>query len=179
MKKIVDSKELDPDHELLREIVLLKNELHVDSLRSLGREVMNASAFVEALAEKYNIKDKMAIASSAIRRDINIFLDELTSLRHYFPDERIISYEDIPHGLGKPHPEPFNRAFATLGLLDADRSSVIAFEDDPRGVISAKKAGLFVCAITTRFKKEDQQLQAAAPDIIIDNYEEALELLKI
>ncbi len=178
LKKIVNNRDLDPDHELLKEIVLLKNELHIDSLRTLGREVVSASLLVETLAGNYEIQDKMAIASSAIRRDINIFLDELTSLRRYFPDERIISYEDIPHGLGKPHPEPFNRAFATLGLLNSDRTRVIAFEDDPRGIVSAKKAGLFVCAITTRFKKDDERLLAAEPDLIIDSYAEALELLK-
>ena len=178
VSQIVENRELDPSHELLREIVVLKNELHIDTLRTLGQEVSNASIFVGALAERYGIKDKMAIASSAIRRDINIFLDELTKLRVYFPDERVISLEDIPHNLGKPHPEPFNRAYATLGLLDSDRGAVVAFEDDPRGVISAKKAGLFVCAITTRFKKDDEQLLAAQPDLIIESYDEALGLLK-
>lgn len=178
LKKIVDSKDLNPDHELLKEIVLLKNEMHVDSLRTLGKEVLNASAFVNALAKSCGIEEKMAIASSAIRRDINIFLDELTSLRKYFPDDHIVSYEDIPHSLGKPHPEPFNRAFATLGLSDVDRSSVVAFEDDPRGMISAKKAGLFVCAITTRFAKDNPQLLAAEPDLIFDSYEEAMRSLQ-
>lgn len=178
LKKLVDSRELDPTHELLREIVILKNELHIDTLRSLGQEVGNASVFIEALAATFGIEDKMAIASSGIRRDINIFLDELTSLRKYFPDGRVVSYEDIPHNLGKPHPEPFNRAFATLGLQDSDRPYVVAFEDDPRGVMSAKNAGLFVCAITTRFKKDDERLVSAEPDLIVDSYKEALELLK-
>lgn len=178
LKKMVDSRELDPNHKLLKEIVVLKNELHMDTLRTLGREVANASMFIEAFAAQFGIENKMAIASSAIRRDITIFLDELTSLRRYFPDRRVISLEDIPHDLGKPHPEPFNRAFATLSLPDSDCSSVMAFEDDPRGIISAKKAGLFVCAITTRFTKDHPQLIAAGPNIIIDSYKEALELLK-
>lgn len=174
LKQMVDSRELDPNHELLREIVVLKNELHMDTLRTLGREVLNASTFIEAFAVRFGIENKMAIASSAIRRDINIFLDELTALRRYFPDKRVISLEDIPYDLGKPHPEPFNRAFATLGLSDSDRSNVVAFEDDPRGVISAKKAGLFVCAITTRFAKDHPQLLAAEPDMIIENYAETM-----
>lgn len=177
LKKIVSNKELDPTNELLKEIVLFKNEAHVDVLRTLGREVVNASTFMDALATRRGIEDRMAIASSAIRRDINIFLDELTSLRRYFPDERIVSYEDIPHGLGKPHPEPFSRAYATLGLPESDRANVVAFEDDPRGVVSAKKAGLFVCAITTRFTKDHPQLVAAGPDIIIESYAEAMEEL--
>jgi beta-phosphoglucomutase-like phosphatase (HAD superfamily) len=120
----------------------------------------------------------MAIASSAIRRDINIFLDELTTLRTYFPKERIVAYEDIPQGLGKPYPEPFNRAFATLGLANEHRRNVIAFEDDPRGVQSAKRAGMFVCAITTRFAADHPELLAAEPDVIIESYEQATLLLK-
>ena len=46
LAKIVDSKTLDPSNELLKEIVTLKNELHVISLRTLGREVINASKFL-------------------------------------------------------------------------------------------------------------------------------------
>ncbi|HEU5122315.1 MAG TPA: HAD family hydrolase [Candidatus Saccharimonadales bacterium] len=169
-KGVVNSNELDPEHELLKEIIALKNELHAGTLRQYGRTVLHAVETVALLAETYDIDNKMAIASSAVRRDINIFLDEITSLRHYFPDERVISFEDIPHGLGKPHPEPFHRAFATLGLPDDQRSSVVAFDDDPRGIMSAKEAGLFVCALTTRFNADDPLLLKAEPDLIIEQY---------
>src|SRR5688572_12594220 len=108
LKKIVDAKDLDPSNELLNEIVQLKNSLHADTLRQLGREVLDASEFVHTFANTYDLRDSMAVASTAIRRDIGIFLDELTSLREFFPEERIIAFEDIPFGLGKPHPEAFN-----------------------------------------------------------------------
>jgi len=177
-KGIVTTEEVDPTHVLLKEIILLKDELHASTLRQYGRTVLHAIEFVTALAGSYDIADKMAIASSAVRRDINIFLDELTVLRTYFPDERVVSYEDIPYGLGKPHPEPFDRAFATLQLPDTKRSNVIAFEDDPRGVISARKAGLYTCAITTRYRADDPALLAAEPHMIIDRYMDGIEVLK-
>ena len=178
LKGIVNTEEFDPGHPLLNEIVDLKNELHAEVIRELGVEVAGAVLFVHTLAKRYGIERRMAIASSAIRRDINIFLDELSDLRPYFPDGRIISLEDIHHGEGKPHPAPFNKAFATLGLHEEDRKNVLAFEDDPRGVLSAKAAGLFVCAITTRYRANSPELLAVKPDIIIDSYQDFMEILK-
>lgn len=178
LKGVVDSEDFDPTHPLLNEIVDLKNEIHAEVLRELGVEVAGASFCVHALAERYGIENHMAIASSAVRRDITIFLDELTDLRQYFPDSRIVSLEDIHHGEGKPHPAPFNKAFESLGLNQADRRNVLAFEDDPRGVASAKAAGLYVCAITTRFTADNPTLLAAKPDMIIDNYDDFMKLLK-
>lgn len=178
LKGVVDSEDFDPTHPLLNEIVDLKNEIHADVLRELGIEVAGASFCVHALAKRYEIENHMAIASSAVRRDINIFLDELTDLRQFFPDSRIVSLEDIHHGEGKPHPAPFNKAFASLGLDEKDRSNVLAFEDDPRGIMSAKAAGLYVCAVTTRFAADSPALLAANPDMIIDNYDDFMKLFK-
>lgn len=178
LKGVVGTEDFDPHHPLMNEIVDLKNELHADVIRELGVEVAGASFCVHSLAKRYGIAGHMAIASSAIRRDINIFLDELSDLREYFPDERIISLEDIHHGEGKPHPAPFNKAFETLGLDEADRPNVLAFEDDPRGVMSAKAAGLYVCAVTTRFAADNPVLLAAKPDMIINSYDDFMEVLK-
>lgn len=176
LTKVVDAKELDPGNELLNEIVQLKNSLHVDTLRQLGKEVLDASEFVHLFADTYKIQGSMAIASTAIRRDIGIFLDELTDLRKYFPEERIVAFEDIPHGLGKPHPEAFNRAFATLRLPEAERGDVVAFEDDPRGIVAAKKAGMFVCAIATRFTPE-QLRERSEPDVVIENFRQLIDAI--
>jgi beta-phosphoglucomutase-like phosphatase (HAD superfamily) len=175
---VVDTDELDRENELLKEIILLKNELHKGTLRELGQPVLDAVEFVTVLAKKYGIADKMAVASTAYRQDLDIFLNEMTPLRTYFPDERVISFENVPKGFSKPHPESFNRAFATLGLPDKDRQYVVAFEDDPRGVQSAKAAGLYVCAITTRYKADDPKLVAAKPDYVIENYADAIAFLE-
>lgn len=176
LKKVVNTKDIDPDNGLLKEIVRLKNALHADTLRQLGREVLDASKFVHLLAQNYQLQGSMAIASTAIRRDIGIFLDELTDLRTFFPEERIVAFEDIPHGLGKPHPEAFNRAFATLRLPETERGNVVAFEDDPRGIVAAKKAGMFVCAIATRFTPE-QLRERSTPDVVIENFRQLIDAM--
>lgn len=175
---IVATDELDRENEILKEIILLKNELHKGTLRDLGQPVLDAVEFVAAFAENYGIENKMAIASTAFRQDLDIFLDELTPLRSYFPDERIVSFENVSQGNTKPHPEAFNLAFATLGLSEEDRPYVVAFEDDPRGVQSAKAAGLYVCAITTRYSADDPRLLGAKPDYIMENYADAIAFLK-
>lgn len=164
--------EMDLNHPLLQEIVTLKEELHEDLLRTRGREVPGAIKFVTCMAEN-GLAGKLAVASTACRRDIDIFF-EMTELGQFFPNARIISRENFTHA--KPHPEPFNLAFASLGLPESVRARVVAFEDDPRGVMSAKAAGLYTCAITTRHKREDLANLAVPPDLIADSYAEFSEL---
>jgi beta-phosphoglucomutase-like phosphatase (HAD superfamily) len=158
--------ELDLTHPLLIEMVTLKDELHGETLRMHGKEVPGATQFIEKLVE-YGLRDKLAIASTAYRRDILVFFD-MANLHRFFPDKRIITRELFTHP--KPHPESFEMAFKTLGLKS--KSKVIAFEDDPRGIMSAKAAGLYTCAITTRFKKEDLADLAVPPDFIGESYAE-------
>lgn len=163
---------IDFNHPLLVEMVQLKDELHEDALRTHGREVPNARKFIKALATNHNLADRLAVASNAYRRDIDLFFD-MNTLHEFFPPERIISREQFTNA--KPHPESFEMAFKTLGLKD--KKGVVAFEDDPRGVQSAKDAGLFVCAITTRFTKEELTKPSVKPDLIADSYQEFARLL--
>lgn len=172
MAGVADSEVMNPDHPLLREIVELKNELHKDILMNEGEEVPGATAFVQGLAAQ-GLGDRLAIASAAVRRDIGIFLGK-TGLAPLFPANRIFSVESITHA--KPHPEVFNLAFDSLNLPESSRSRVCAFEDDPRGIMAAKAAGLFTCAITTRYTKEALLALEVAPDLVADSYEEFSQL---
>jgi len=166
-----DSEVINFDNPLLKEIVSLKNSLHVDILRQYGEEVPGATKFVRALASN-NLKDKLAIASTAVRQDVDIFL-EMTKLNKFFPDARIKTKESITHP--KPNPEVFNLAFETLGLPESDKKFVCAFEDDPRGIMAANAAGLYVCAITTRYDRETLSALEIAPDLIADSFKEFAE----
>jgi beta-phosphoglucomutase-like phosphatase (HAD superfamily) len=47
---------------------------------------------------------------------------------------------------------------------------VLAVEDDPRGIMSAKAAGLFTAAITTRHSHASLETLAVAPDVTVDSY---------
>lgn len=95
-----------------------------------------------------------------------VIFDVDDTLLSNFPPHRIISREQFNHA--KPHPEAFEVAFKTLGL--PDKTGVIAFEDDPRGVKSAVSAGLYTCAITTRFTREELEKMDTPPDLIADSY---------
>ena len=75
MTGIADSQEINPESPLLREIVALKDRLHEDILLNEAEEVPGATAFVFALAD-CGLKDKLAIASTAIRRDVDLFLEK-------------------------------------------------------------------------------------------------------
>jgi len=165
---VADSNVINPDNQVFQEIVALKNKLHQDILREFGTEVPGAVNFVKTLGQG-SLRNKLAIASTAVRQDVDMFLG-MTGLDSLFPDERIKTKESITHP--KPNPEVFNLAFASLGLEEKDRKNVCAFEDDPRGIMAANAAELFVCAITTRFDKKSLSELDVAPDLIADSYQE-------
>ena len=52
----------------------------------------------------------------------------------------------------------------------------LVIEDSPKGVRAGKSAGCTVAAITTTFSQAT--LEAAEADIIVDNYQQLLSLLK-
>jgi len=175
MKNLVAGDLVEEDNDLMRKIIRLKNELHEKLLIEEGEEVPGAVAFIEALAAN-GLEGKLAVASSAIRHEINVFFGK-TGLDKHFPSEKIKSKEDVRHT--KPHPEVFNMAFATLELTEDDRHLVIVFEDDPRGIMAGVAAGLKVCAITTRFDKQFLQKLEVPPHFIIENFSEAYKIVGI
>lgn len=167
--------ELDHDNALLREIATLKDELHGDILLAEGEVVPGADDFVRSLAA-HGLERHLAIASTAVRRDIDILLAK-AELVDYFPESHITSKEKFTYP--KPHPEAFDKAFASLGLPETARPYVAAFEDDPRGIISAKTAGLYTCAIGTRYTKKELLALPLPPDIAADSYAELAEQLEV
>jgi beta-phosphoglucomutase-like phosphatase (HAD superfamily) len=68
-------------------------------------------------------------------------LDNL-NLRHYFPV--VIGPGDVVES--KPHPEVFLKAAAGLGILP---EHCIVFEDSPRGIEAAARAGMRAIGITS------------------------------
>lgn len=92
----------------------------------------------------------------------------MTKLDTLFAERPVITRQDFVHA--KPDPESFETAFARLGLADENRPHVLAFEDDPKGIASAKQAGLYVCGITSRFAPDGLATADYQPDIIRDSY---------
>jgi beta-phosphoglucomutase-like phosphatase (HAD superfamily) len=172
MTGLVVSDAIDTDNPIFQEIVRLKDELHEEILHKWGREVPGAAHFVRALAA-HGFEGRLDTASAAVRRDALISLD-VVGVRSLFPDNQIITKEQFTHP--KPHPEAFETAFKSLNL-DVPPSQVLAFEDDPRGIMSAKAAGLYTCAITTRYTKQELAAQPVAPDLTADSFAEFEQLL--
>jgi len=170
---VVASPTLEPTNPLLLEIVQHKDILYEQLLRTDGRPVAGAVAFVEWLANQ-GLSGRMAVASTARRVDIDIFF-EMSGLHRFFPGDRIIAKDAVTHL--KPHPEAFDAAFLTLGLPENARRQVLAFEDSPKGIMSAKAAGLYTCAITTIYPKDALQALEIAPDLVADSYAEFRQLL--
>lgn len=171
---LVSSPMLEASNPFLRQIVARKDELYEHLLRTEGKPVPGAIEFVGWLATQ-SFGKHLAIASTAIRRDIDIFLEKF-GLDEFFPPERIIDKDKVTHV--KPHPEAFDKAFLTLGLPESARGKVLAFEDNPRGVLSAKAAGLYTCCITTVFSRQDLSKLDIPPDLIADSFAEFRQLLE-
>jgi len=172
---IATSDVMDENDPILLEIIQLKDIFHKDVLLEFGEEVPGAVDFIRKLADS-GLQDKLAIASTAIRRDVDLFLGKV-NLNDLFPNERIKTKEDITHP--KPNPEVFNLAFESLDLTESDRFSVCAFEDDPRGIMAARAAGLYVCAIATRFTVEELMSLEVPPHVAANSYAEFTKLFKL
>ncbi len=98
-----------------------------------------------AKAEKENIK--MAIGSAAIMFNINFVIDGL-NIRHYF--DAIVSADDVVNS--KPDPETFLNCADQLGIA---YDNCVVFEDAPKGVEAAARAGMQCAVLTTMHTKED------------------------
>jgi beta-phosphoglucomutase family hydrolase len=117
----------------------------------------------EFLQESKNAGILMGIGSAAIPFNINFVLDGL-DLRHYFTS--IVSADDVVES--KPDPETYLKGAAELGVLPA---ACIVFEDAPKGVEAAERAGMKTVVLTTMHEAHEF---AAYSNIIcfIKNYQE-------
>lgn len=171
---LVDTRKIDRTNHLLQEVAARKHELYEPVLREFGAPIPQAAEFVQAVSFMTN--GNIAIASGAQRASVMTFFD-VTGLSGYFSDEHIFCQGDYP--LPKPDPSSFDLAFSSLNLEEKDRRFVLAFEDDPKGVASAKQAGLFVCAITSRFTADELATAECRPDMIRSSYIEFAEAIGI
>lgn len=110
--------------------------------------------------EKRNIK--MGIATSGILPNIDFMFEHLP-IRQYF--DAVVNSADI--SAGKPDPEIY---FTTAGRLQVEPERCIVFEDSFPGIESARRAGMFVVAITTTHTRKE--LHEA--DLVINDFSELL-----
>jgi beta-phosphoglucomutase family hydrolase len=121
-----------------------KEEEYQAAFKPHLRLIEGLPAFLEK-ARRHNIK--MAIGSAAIPFNIDFVLDNL-GLRHYFG--AIVSADEV--AISKPHPETFQLAAKLLGVQP---ENCLVFEDAPKGVEAALRAGMPCVVLTTMHEKEE------------------------
>ncbi len=136
-----------------------------------GRSVMfaHAAAAVRAAVGRC----PLAIASGAKFDEIRHILAQ-AGLQECFSG--IVAAEDVTYG--KPHPEPFLRAFEKLKARDSslNPSDCVAVEDSIGGIQSAHDAGMRCLGIAHSYSPE--RLRDANPEWIIDSIADFLPWLE-
>lgn len=126
-------------------------ELSLEKERRYQKAYLSKLSLIKGLQEflekagRQNIP--MAIGSAAIPFNIDFVLDNL-KIRHFF--KAIVSADDV--AISKPNPETFIKC---MELLNVDSADCIVFEDAPKGVEAANKAGMQTVVLTTMHAKTE------------------------
>lgn len=154
--------QFDPDHPYVQRVVAYKEEVHPELVRLHAREVPGAKRFIQAFVDAGK---PLAIASSAHRLEIAHSL-EVIGMNDMFDCSatgNVVGYDDVPHGMHKPHPEHYARAIRRLAP-PLRGGLVIAVDDHPGGIESAVRAGCFTFGIATRMTKTELETTSVPPD---------------
>ncbi|WP_372798585.1 HAD family hydrolase [Pontiella sp.] len=99
------------------------------------------------LIKSIPVRLPVALCSGALREDIDPIIRKLGIERCF---SQIVTAEDTPKS--KPDPAPYRLTCEKLGVEDP--STVVAIEDTPAGIMSAKGAGLKVLAVTNSYDRD-------------------------
>ncbi len=123
------------------------------ALRELVRQgVPSFPGVVELISELMDRGIPMAVASGALRHEVEAFISSL-GLQKAF--RAIVSADEVKKS--KPDPETYLLAIERLRQLEVilDPMNCIAVEDTPAGIRSAKSAKLLVVAVTNSFSETE------------------------
>ena len=136
------TEKLDAQNYSWELLLQTKNDLFIELLPEM--ELVNG--FLPFFQYVKNRGLKIALVSSTSTYTFGL-IDKYFNIAHLF-DLLVTEKDTVNH---KPHPEPYLKALETL---PASIESTIVIEDSPNGIISAKRAGCKVFALTTSFKAE-------------------------
>ncbi len=147
------------------DLVGRKARVYLDDIKQHLVIFPGVREFIREAATRY----RMAIASGALRHEIEFILDQ-AGIRKEF--EHITSSEDVAHG--KPDPEGFLHALASLNRtvpsaqrqLSADEC--LAIEDSVPGIQAAHAAGMKVLAVANTHAIQDLHEADAATTSLAD-----------
>ncbi len=159
------------NHELLERIfpgrftAEEKNRMSLEKEKQYQKEFKPELELIKGLdhflQQSHEAGIKMAIGSAAIMFNINFVLDGL-GIRNYF--DALVSADNVTDS--KPDPETWLKCADKLNVSPAE---CLVFEDVPKGVEAAQKAGMDTVVITTMHRKEE--FAAYKVKSFIENYE--------
>jgi beta-phosphoglucomutase len=128
-----------------------KNHMSIEKEKQYQNEFRPQLALIKGL-DKFLIAShaagvKMAIGSAAIMFNIDFVLDGL-NIRKYF--DALVSADNV--SASKPDPETWLRCAAQLGVAS---NNCLVFEDSPKGVDAALRAGMDCVVIQTMHQPEE------------------------
>jgi beta-phosphoglucomutase len=112
-----------------------------------GKQITVLEGAIEFLDEAKKLNIAMGIGTASNQANIDFALDQL-QLHAYFA--AVIGADDVE--LSKPHPETWLKL---AEALQAKPEQCIVFEDAPKGVEAAQKAGMKAVAITGHYTAND------------------------
>ncbi|HEY9233239.1 MAG TPA: HAD family phosphatase [Blastocatellia bacterium] len=144
----------------LRELIARKAAQLEPVMRSHLRIFPGVAEFIRRAATRY----PLAVASGALRHEIDLILEH-AGVRDCFA--AVVSAEDVTRG--KPDPEAFRKAHATLSARQSGEiaaAECLVIEDSLHGVEAGKRAGMAVLAVTNSYPRE----RLLAADLVIDSF---------
>ena len=148
----------------LQELIGRKADYYRDAIRNHVAIFPGVRALVQDLARHV----PLAVASGALRQEIETILQTVNLLNHF---HAIVSAEDVQQG--KPEPEIFIKALAALNAANGAVAAIapmncVVIEDSKEGVRGARRAGMKCLAVTNSHPPE--LLQEA--DAVVASLEE-------
>lgn len=133
-----------------------------------------ADKFLNLISEQGK---KIAVATTTTYSQYDIYENKNQNLIKKAPFKKLIDVavlcEDVKRK--KPDPEAYLLAMKKLG---AKPEECIVFEDSLNGVISAKDAGIEVCAIFDESAKSEQEIIEKIADYKIASFDELVKILE-
>jgi len=140
----------------------LNEELEAKFRKAFGPHAKPLPGVQSLIVECHAAGVPMAVASSAIRKNVEFVLEAL-QWRPYFCC--LVTGDEVSHP--KPHPEIYVKTAQELGLAPA---FCLAFEDSFVGVEAAKRAGVKCVAIASTFPAEELRKRTEA-DVVAPGFE--------
>jgi beta-phosphoglucomutase len=148
--------ELDTEKRLAGLLLQRKQKIFVDLLPEMK--------FVDGFLSFYQIVKEERLKTALVSSTSTYTFELINKIFNISPlFDLLVTEKDTVHH--KPHPDPYLKA---LQMLPASTETTIVIEDSPNGILSAKKAGCKVFALTTSFRTE----KLTGADKIFHSYSE-------